>query len=388
MTKLEEMQIRLSNLIKTMQEHIDSDKLDEAQAVKDEIMKLKVKIEDQIFIDELESEEFRGKSKEIPLNDQTKENASFIRAAIKKISGKPLTEVENALLLPNTTNVNGANGEGYILPQDIQTKINRIVRDSSSFREVLGYMKTTALKGFFPVENLDSLTGLVDFEDGTAGQLANDISFNNVTYALREKAAFIKLSNTLLMLTDNDLVAYIVEVFAKKAVITENAMAVTEIESGKTVKTLADITALKSSLNVDIDPAARKRAVIVTNQDGFDYFDCQTDDNGKYLLQPDPTSATGKILFGLPVKVFSNAQLPSSAPTSSVGGYAPVYYGDLEDGVKFIDLGKTAFAASTEAGFMDNTTIARLIEFVTVKQFDASDRCYMVGKLKICEPTT
>ena len=44
------------------------------------------------------------------------------------------------------------------------------------------------------------------------------VEFKNVSFSLKEKAAFIKLSNTLLKLTDNALIAYIVEVFAKKAV--------------------------------------------------------------------------------------------------------------------------------------------------------------------------
>ncbi len=57
----------------------------------------------------------------------------------------------------------------------------------------------------------------MDFADGTDGQDSNDIKFKNVSFSLKEKAAFIKLSNTLLKLTDNALIAYIVEVFAKKS---------------------------------------------------------------------------------------------------------------------------------------------------------------------------
>lgn len=387
MTKLEELLSKRAALINKMQAHLDSDKLDEAEQTKKEIEELNVKINDQMFLDELTSKEFEKDAGKIPPNKQSKENASFIRAAIKKITGKPLTETEDALLLPNTTYVNGANGEGYILPQDIQTKINEKVRAFNSFRDVCGYIQTTALKGAFPVENLDSLTGLTDFEDGTDGTLSNDISFGQATFALHEKAAFIKLSNTLLALTDNNLIAYIVRVFAKKAVITENAMAKTAIEYGKTVKTFSDWTGLKKSINVDLDPAALNSTVIVTNQDGFDYFDEQVDDVGRPLLQPDPTQPTTKRLFGYPVKVFSNAQLPSSAATTTADGFAPLYYGDLEDGVKFVDLGQTAFAASSEAGFMSNTTIARLIEFIDVIQVDASDACYCCGKVKVAEKT-
>lgn len=386
MTKLEQMQNKLSQLIKDMQNKLDADDIEGATAVRDEIKTLQDKISAQIFIDEATQNELKTKTvNTTPADSQTKENASYIRACIKKFTNKPLTEVENALLLPTTSAVNGANGEGYLLPQDIQTRINKRVRDFRSFRSVLGYIKTNALKGAFPFENLDNLTGLVDFADGTNGTLSNDLSFTQITFALAEKGAFIQLSNTLISLTDNDLIAYIVEVFAKKAVITENAMAIAGLQSNKTVKTLIDWKKLKSSINKDLDPAALYNTVIVTNQDGFDYLDSQLDENGRPVMQPDISQPTVRRFMGFPVIVFSNAQLPSSAATSSAAGFAPIYYGDLEDAVKFVDLGATSFAASSEAGFMSNTTIARLIEFVTVVQCDSSDKCYCYGQLQVAD---
>ena len=382
MTKIEEMQNKLSNLLTKMQDCLDNDKLDDAAAVRNEIQALQDKISAQIFIDEANQMNFKETAK-TPENAQTKQNASYIRACLKKFGNKPVTDVENSLLLPTSTYLNGANGEGYILPQDIQTQINRKIREYRSFRDVLGYIKTTALKGAFPVENLDSLAGLVDFADGTDGTVSNDISFTQVTFSLAEKGAFVKLSNTLLALTDNDLVAYIVEVFAKKAVITENAMAKAALQSNKTVKTLANWKQLKSSINKDLDPAAYFDTVIVTNQDGFDYLDSQLDENGRPVMQPDISQPTQRRFMGYPVIVFSNAQLASSAATTTAAGYAPIYYGSLKNGCKFVDAGLTSFAASSEAGFMSNTTVARLIEFVTVVQCDSSDKCYCYGQLQV-----
>ena len=390
MTKLEELQARLASLLTVMQNHIDNDEMDEADKTKAELDKIADKIEKQKLVDKLtEQNKIPGEpAKKAPeIADKTKENASFIRACIKKFSGKALTEAEDALLLPSTSAPNGTNGEGYILPQDIQTKINKKIRDFRSFRTVCGHMSTTALKGSFPVENIDSLTGLVDFTDGTDGSETTDFSFTQVTFSLKEKAAFIKLSNTLLALTDNDLISYIVEIFAKKAVITENAMAITTIEKGKTKKTLSDWAALKSSINRDLDPAALYGTVIVTNQDGFDVLDSAKTSDGKPLMQPDITDPTARRLFGYPVIMFSNAQLPSTAATSSKDGYAPIYYGNISEGVKFVDIGRTQFATSTDAGFMSNTTIARLIEFVDVIQCDNSDKCYCVGQLKVADKT-
>lgn len=383
MTKIEEMQAKLATLIETMQAHINDDKLDEAEKTKGEIQSMQNKINAQLFVDGIDLDSTKDKVPALVQTENNGESANFIRACIKKFSNKALNERENALLLPTTSAPNGTYGEGYILPQDIQTQIRKKVREYKSMRDVLGYIKTTALKGSFPVENLDSLTGLVDFTDGTDGTEATDISFTQISFSLAEKAAFIKLSNTLLTLTDNDLVNYIVEVFAKKAVITENALAIATLKTSKTVKTLADWKALKSSINKDLDPASTYGAKIVTNQDGFDMLDSALDTNGRPILTTDPTNPSIRRFVGIPVEVFSNALIPSSAATASVAGYAPIFYGNLTEGAKFVDMGTTAFATSTEAGFMSNVTVARLIEYVTTVQCDSSDKCYIYGQVQV-----
>lgn len=315
-----------------------------------------------------------------PIKDKTKENANVIRAIIKKCIGKQLTEVENSLLVPTQTNPNGTNGEGYILPQDIRTQIEEKKREYKSLRTIVGSIETTALTGSFPIEDFDTLTELIDFTDGTdLSDNGNEIRFSNVTFSLKEKGALIKLSNTLLAMTDNNLVAYIVGIFAKKAVLTENKMILKTLQSNKTVKDLADYKALKSSINVDLDPATYNSMVIVTNQDGFNFLDSQLDTMGRPILQPNPANPTQKLFMGYIVEVFSNSML------ATTGGKAPIFYGSLTDGVKVVDNGALAFATSLDAGFISNTTLARVIEFIDVVQADKSDKCYCYGEFTISQ---
>ena len=317
-----------------------------------------------------------------PIKDKTKENANVIRAIIKKCIGKQLTEIENSLLIPTQTNPNGTNGEGYILPQDIRTQIEEKKREYKSLRTIVGSIETTALTGSFPVEDFDTLTELIDFTDGTdLNDNGNEIRFSNVTFSLKEKGALIKLSNTLLAMTDNNLVAYIVGIFAKKAVLTENKMILKTLQSNKTVKDLVDYKALKSSINVDLDPATYNSMVIATNQDGFNFLDSQLDTMGRPILQPNPANPTQKLFMGYIVEVFSNSML------ATTGGKAPIFYGSLTDGVKVVDNGALAFATSSDAGFTSNTTLARVIEFIDVVQADKSDKCYCYGEFTISQAT-
>lgn len=378
MKKIDELKSQLETLKEDAQTLLNAKKVDEAKAKMEEakILKEAISLQEQLDKEEAEILNKEAKDKKEGMTaDKTKENASAIRAMIKKVTGAPLTEAENALLLPSTEHTTGEHGESYILPEDISTLIHKKIRQYKSLREVIGYIPTSALTGSFPIEDFETVSELVDFADGTDGQDSNDIKFKNISFSLKEKAAFIKLSNTLLKLTDNALIAYIVEVFAKKAVITENKMIITVLKSNKSAKALQDWKALKSSINVDLDPAVLFGSCIVTNQTGFDYMDSALDETGRPILQPNPANPTQKLFNGQVIHVFSDAMLPNNEKK------APIFYGNLSEAVKFVDLnGQVAFATSTEAGFMSNTTIARLIEFIDVVQCDKSDKCYIYGE--------
>lgn len=388
MSKIEEMQAKLNALIQTAQNFLDADELDKAEEIKSQADKLADKIETQKKLDQLSSQLKKTDEDDTAiLNINTGKSANFIRACLKKFGGKSLTQAEDALLMPSTSNPDGENGEAYILPQDISTKIETLKRQYRSMREVCGKRTTTAMSGSYPVENLDSVTGLIDFSDGTDAEESGDAKFSKVTFSLHEYGKLMRLSNTLIALSDNDLINYIVELYAKAACITENEKAIETITKNKTVKTLDDWISLNSSINTDLDPAALYGTVIVTNQDGFNYLDNVTDQNCKPLMQPDITQPARKLFKGYPVYVFGNRMLPSTKPTASKAGYAPIYYGDLDTGVKFVDLNLKSFATSKEAGFKQNTTYARLIEYFDVIQNDPSDECYCVGQLKVAEKT-
>lgn len=394
MKKSLEMKNELEQMKNDAQDLLDANKVAEAKEKMEEIKNMKAAIEIQEQLEEEDSIEIHKTVEEIEdeyasvktgLNKKkTKESANMIRAALKKCTGKQLTEAENSLLLPTTSNVNGANGEGYILPEDVQTLIKKKLREYKSMREVVGYYPAGALNGSFPVENFESVTGLIDFTDGTDGSESNDINFANVSYSLKEKGAFIKLSNTLLQLTDNALIAYVAEVFSKKAIITENAMIIAALKKNKTAKVINGYKDLKKSINIDIDPACLFGAEIVTNQDGFDYLDELEDSNGRPLLQLIPGDDTAKKFKGLTIRQYSNSMLPSRIDTSNKKVYAPIFYGNMKEAIKFVDLaGLMQFATSREAGFWSNTTVARLIEFIDVIQQDSSDKCYVYGEVEV-----
>lgn len=359
-------------------------KVDEAKAKTNEINELNAKIQAIVDLEEaVEAGNVEGydektvEAKAKTPENKTKATASALRSTIKALMGKKLTEVEAALVTPS-----GTNGEGYLLPEDVKTKIHELVRSYKSFRPLLGKISTTDMAGSFPIEDFETVSELVDFTDnGDDIAEADDISFRNIPWSLKQKGAFIVLGNTLLQKTDNDLIDYVARVFAKKAVITENKMAIAALKLNKTVKPVAEVSDLRSLYNKEISESVKYGAVLVTNQDGFDFLDGEEDLNGRPLLQPWPTDPTKKSYKGMPIEVFDNALLPTvgESPAAKV----PFFMGNLEMGASFVDDGMYEFALSEHALFKKNVTLARVIEHVDVIQVDASDKVYVYGELTV-----
>lgn len=371
MTKLEELFAQKNEIKTKMQEAINNKKVDDAKALRSELEDICALIEVQELLDKQTLEPENAQ----PVSNETAKSANFIRAAIKKFIGETVTEAEASLLVPSSENTKGTNGEAYIIPQDIRTTIIELVRDYGSLRGVVGVEPVSSITGSFTVESFDSITGLTDLEDGQTGEDIDEGAFVPVEFRLRKKAAFTKLSNTLLKLTDNNLVSYIAKRFARKAVVSENTAIVTALKKGKTVKKLNNFTELQTSLIEDIDPAALSFATVLTNQSGFAYLKSLKNQNGESLLKPHPTDKDKGIIDGIVVTRRSNGVLPNEEDR------APIFYGDLFDAVKLLELENMTFATDSSAGFYSDTTVARIIEWIDAVQFDASDKCYIYGTL-------
>lgn len=378
MTKLEELLAKKRTLIDEAENLILEDKPEEAQAKFDELEKINNKIEKMQNLSVLEANAAAVAVASHATKPSVSEAANFVRACIKKFTNKPMTEAENALLLPTTEAPTGESGEGYLLPVEIHTRIVKKMRQYKSIRDDIGYVKVGALSGSLPTENLDELTGLVDFTDGTDGKDDTKIKFTAINFKLAEKAGFIKLSNTLLTLADEDLLNYIVGIFAKRAIITENQMGFAALKKDKTTKAISKFDDLQSSMIEDIDPACDSFMKIIVNQTGFRWLQEQKYPDGKPIMVKDPTAPLRYIVNGHPVSKYPNGQLPNNE-----NGTTPIFYGAIAEGVKLLDLGKVAFKADEHAGFWSNTTVARVIEYVDVQQFDGSDACYCYGEISL-----
>lgn len=143
MLKSEELTLKLENVknkIKTLQAE---NKIEEAHGRLAEIENLKKEVEVAKTLEKEEVQEVENKIEN--RGDNKMEKVNILRAILKDMTNKRLTDAEKEAVK------NSIDGESYILPQDISTKIRELVRDNKSFKDILGGIKTTSTTGTFPV---------------------------------------------------------------------------------------------------------------------------------------------------------------------------------------------------------------------------------------------
>ena len=120
MLRSEELTLKLENVknkIKTLQAE---NKIEEAHAKLAEIENLKKEVEVAKTLEKEEVQEVENKIEN--RGDNKMEKVNILRAIIKDMTNKRLTDAEKEAVK------NSIDGESYILPQDISTKIRELIR--------------------------------------------------------------------------------------------------------------------------------------------------------------------------------------------------------------------------------------------------------------------
>lgn len=309
----------------------------------------------------------QAKKAGVPAEPVTPEKASGLKAMAKIIGKKALTEEEKALV------TGGANGENFLIPDDVKAEINELRKSYVSARSIVTVENTDALAGSVNYE-AGTPSELVDFEDGEDIDASAAPSFVQKKFAIGWKGALIPISRILIGSEKGGLMSYIDRWFVKRAILTENAKIFEALKAGYaegTPKAVAGWKALKKSINKDLDPSALIGGVIVTNQSGFTALDEEEDKDGRPVLQANPANPTQKLFQGLPIVVFPDAQLPNIDDS-----HFPVIYGDTKAGATFVEHTGLEFNLSEHFFFGKNQNCLRVIEGFDVMSTDTGAYIY------------
>lgn len=363
--------LELKNQIETLKAEarqlVEENKLTEARAKADEAKNLGEKLD---LMDELDGMGVGAGSSLGELKDAKDQEKEYKNAFLKAFRGKKLTAEEYKTLENSMSESTDADG-ALIVPKDLKTAINEYKRTLIDLSTLAYNEGVTTLSGSRVLEKIATMTPFENITDDTADLPEMESpQFETISYAVQKYAGWLPIPNDLLKDSDQNIIAYLTRWIGKKSVVTNNSLFLA-ILAALTPAAFADWKAVKKALNVTLDPLHAAGATILTNQDGYQYFDTLLDGNGRPMLKDDITQESGKLLFGKPLVVASNTILTTTGTTAKM---APIYVGDYKEGVIKFDR-QTYEIASTNVGgtaFRKDRTEMRVIEREQYKAWDSA----------------
>ncbi|CEQ02006.1 phage protein [[Clostridium] sordellii] len=368
--------LELMNKIKAQKELVknlvNENKIDEAKAAKEELKNLSDKF-DVLYdleaeADEAAKENIKNKAKKTEISNSKKESNAFVNAIKARLTESNISD-EDKTILNQMSEGSPADG-GLTVPKDMRTEIKELRRGEDSLEDLVNVEPVTTLSGSRVIEvsaeetPFDNIDEAADFPD------VETPKFKNIEYKVKKKGGTLKVTRELIQDSSENIKAYLKRWIAKKSKVTRNFLILKkadEMTKGKE-KDVATLDDLKDIFNVSLDPAIALTSKVITNQDGYNYLDKLKDSDGKYILQPDPTQPTRKLLFGTyPIRKLSNKTLKTTE------NKAPIYCGDFKEAITLFDRETLSVEMNTQGDSYWNKDLAgiKVRERLDIKDVDS-----------------
>ena len=384
--KMRELLLKIEakqNLAKGYMEGENKD-IEKAKEILNEIKALKeeYEVEKAIFESEKETnklstedaEDVKNKiedKKEEKKEDSTKAFANAVRGMIDK------TMTEGVA-------VDG----GYTVPEDIETKVQRLRETKESLRDEITIKNVNTNSGKETYKTRGQATGFGAVEEGGKIPKAGSPKFSRMTWTIHKYGGYMPVSNELLEDSDENIEALMTEWLADESRMTWNKLILAVIAE-KEQKALKGLDDIKKALNVTLGSKFKSTSKIITNDDGLQYLDTLKDKDENYLLQPNPADPMKLRLCAgattIPVKVYSNDTLETK------GNKIPFIIGDLKEGIKGFDRKKLTLLPSKVAvvgsgedqlnAYEEDLTLIRGIEREDVEMRD--EEAFVNGYIQV-----
>lgn len=336
---------------------VNDGKLDKAKAAKEELRELQEKFDLLFDLEDegrngIEDKVAAGAAKVIGGEKADKKNvvkafvniikAGFLKTEPDEEDVKVYKDALTSTVQPDADE----KGIGVTIPEDIRTEIIELRRSSDNLEQYVNVEPVATKSGTRNIEADAESTPFDNVDEAADFPEMDEPEFRQIEYKVKKKGGILKMTAELLEDTAQNIMAYINKWIAKKTKATRNAMILKvlgEMTTGKEV-VVSNLDSLKDIFNETLDPAIAATSIIITNQSGFNYLDKLKDEDGKYILQTDPTQKTkGKLLFGeYPIVKMSKKVLKSTpildVDGQTVKGYKhPIFCGDLKEAITLFD---------------------------------------------------
>lgn len=349
----------------------ESGELDKAQEAKDELIKLQQQFD---ILKDLEDTEPVNPQNRVPLTpkDSIKEFADAARSGFR-----------------NSMNEGTPAEGGYTVPEDIQTRINERRTAKASLITLVDVENVTTNKGSRTFKKRAQQTGFTKVGEGGKIQGGKTPQFERMDYEISKYAGYFPVTNELLEDSDANIAGTLISWIGDESRVTRNKI-ILDVIKKKEKTPLANLDDIKKALNVTLGQAFKATSKVVTNDDGLQYFDTLKDNEGKYLLQPNPAEPMKMMLCAgatrMEVFVVPNEDMPSDTQESGKRKI-PVIIGDLKEAVKFFDRKQLTITTSNVAmagelnAFEEDLTLYRAIEREDCQMKD--EKAFVYGEITL-----
>lgn len=293
--------------------------------------------------------------------------AKEVRSIMTRVADKDLVESVDA-------------DGGYTVPEDIVTKVNHWPEIVYSFLDDISVENVSTNKGARTYQKRADTEAFIDLdENGAITKKITAPQFERISYAIQDRAGFMPVSNDLIHDSDANITAIVTEWLGRANIATANEK-ILGIIKAKDQVAVNGINGIKQIVTVTLGQAYKSGAKIITNDDGLNYLDTLVDQNGRPMLNPDPTDSAKLALrcgtVVVPVKVVPNKAMPSE------GTKVPVVIGDLKAGIRKYNRQSMSLKASDVAvlgdfnAFAMNMTLIRAILRDDYKELDSDAYVY------------
>ena len=327
LTKIEAKQ----NLAKGYTEGENKD-IEKAKEILDEIKTLKEEYEiaKELFENEKEMNKVNDEeAKDIAKNIKDKKDDEAGRVN----STKAFANAVRGMIDKNMSEGTAVDG-GYTVPEDIQTKVQRLRETKESLRDLITIKTVKTNSGKETYKTRGQATGFSSVEEGGKIPKAGSPKFSRLSWTITKYGGYMPVTNELLDDSDENIEALMTEWLADESRMTWNKLILAVIAE-KAQVAFDGLDDIKKALNVTLGSKFKSTSMIITNDDGLQYLDTLKDENGRYLLNPDPTdTAKLRLRVGaitVPIKVYSNDTIETK------NNKVPFIVGDLKEGIKGFD---------------------------------------------------
>ena len=218
-------------------------------------------------------------------------------------------------------------GATAVIPQEVVTPVLELKNSKYNLAQYATVKTVSTGAGHYPIAKRNNTAVLATKEELADIADVDANMFEDVPFDVKTRAGKIALSNEVIDDSAVDIVSEVKNQLQKLVDNTDNQNIMKVLTSATFKKENATTTDdLKKIFNVELDPALNKTWFV--NQSGFNYLDTLKDSEGRYLLQPNPTAASGFALFGAPVVMISDVVMPNNAD-----GSFPMIAGDISEAV-------------------------------------------------------